>query len=80
MATYGAATAIGDVIKALTPRNFSLGMKNFRIRFTYNTICNSLPLNLSYIVLGNTKSFYRNQLDNLEALKGILLKATQGHI
>ena len=73
-------TAIPKVIKELIPKNCSLGTKQFCIRFTYNMTCNDLLLTLFNIALKEAKSFFKDQLNNLQSLKGILIKVTSVYI
>ncbi|KAH0547705.1 hypothetical protein FGG08_000194 [Glutinoglossum americanum] len=76
-AAKAAATAIPntDTIEDLTPRNFSLGTKQFRIGFSNHTECKNLPLKIPSAIPEAAAKILGEQLEELrpeQILTGII--------
>ena len=69
-----------DAIKALIPRNYSLGIKQFLVGFGNHTKCNDLPLNISDIIPEDIANFVSDEIQVLQPLEGILAKVTPANI
>lgn len=69
-----------DTIKALIPRNCSLGTKQFCVGFSTHTKCNDLPLNISDIIPEDIVNFVGDEIQALQPLEGIMAKITPVNI
>jgi hypothetical protein len=69
-----------DAIKALIPRNCSLGTKQFCVGFSTHTKCNDLPLNISDIIPEDIVNFVGDEIQALQSLEGLMAIVTPMNI
>jgi hypothetical protein len=70
------STALPESIKALIPRNLSLGTKQFCIGLAHNISYSQLPLNLSNLIPGEVEKYLQPDFGDIGSLNKAVIKIT----